>query len=71
MNRVVAYDPADMTVIAEGGVTLGDVNQMTAAHRQRLPSDPAQPELTTLGALIAGGQGRSAPTSAKARSATC
>jgi glycolate oxidase FAD binding subunit len=54
MNRVVAYDPADMTIIAEGGVTLGDVNQMTAAHGQRLPSDPAQPELTTVGALIAG-----------------
>jgi glycolate oxidase FAD binding subunit len=54
MNRVVAYDPADMTIIAEGGVMLGAVNRMTAAHGQRLPSDPAQPELTTIGALIAG-----------------
>jgi glycolate oxidase FAD binding subunit len=54
MNRVVAYDPADMTIIAEGGITLGAVNQTTAAHGQRLPADPARPELTTVGALIAG-----------------
>jgi len=54
MNRVVAYDPADMTIIVEAGVTLGAVNQMTAAHGQRLPSDPPQPELSTVGALIAG-----------------
>ena len=53
MNRVVAYDPADMTIIVEGGITLGAVNQLTAAHGQRLPSDPPQPELTTVGALIA------------------
>ena len=54
MSRVVAYDPADMTIVAETGVTLGAVNQMMAAHGQRLPTDPPRPELTTVGALIAG-----------------
>lgn len=54
MNRVVAYDPADMTIIVEAGVTLGAVNQLTVAHGQRLPADPPRPEMTTVGALIAG-----------------
>jgi glycolate oxidase FAD binding subunit len=54
MNRIIAYEPADMTVVAEAGLTLGALNRMTAAHGQRLPTDPAHPELTTLGALVAG-----------------
>jgi glycolate dehydrogenase FAD-binding subunit len=54
MDGVVAYDPADMTLIVEGGVTLGAVNQMTVVHGQRLPADPPRPEMTTVGALIAG-----------------
>src|SRR5579863_213743 len=54
MNRLVAYEPTDMTVVAEAGVTLGSFNQMAAQRGQRLPADPPAPELTTLGSLIAG-----------------
>jgi glycolate oxidase FAD binding subunit len=54
MNRAVAYEPHDMTVVAEAGVTLDSLNQLAAQHGQRLPADPPAPELTTLGSLIAG-----------------
>src|SRR5712691_6810071 len=59
MDRVVDYEPDDMTVIAEAGLTLGALNACTAAHGQRLPCDPANPELTTLGALV--GAAKSGP----------
>lgn len=52
MHRVVDYEPDDMTIVAEAGLTLGALNACTAEHRQRLPCDPRNPELTTLGALV-------------------
>ena len=51
MARVIAYEPDDMTVVAEAGITLGALNARTAAHRQRLPLDPPAPESATLGAV--------------------
>ena len=53
MNRVIAYEPEDMTVVVESGVTLGDLNRMAAERGQRLPVDPTHAELTTVGSLIA------------------
>jgi glycolate oxidase FAD binding subunit len=52
MNRVLDYEPDDMTVVAEAGLTLGALNECTTKHGQRLPCDPANPELTTLGTLV-------------------
>ncbi|MGH6741814.1 MAG: FAD-binding oxidoreductase, partial [Bradyrhizobium sp.] len=54
MDRIVAYEPDDMTVVAETGLTLGDLNRHMAAHGQRLSADPVCPDVTTLGSLIAG-----------------
>jgi len=56
MNRVIAYEPDDMTVVAEAGLTLGDLNRLTAGHGQRLPADPLHPDRTTLGALVGAAQ---------------
>jgi glycolate dehydrogenase FAD-binding subunit len=56
MTRVLAYEPDDMTVIAEAGLTLAVLNDLAAAHGQRLPADPVRPEHTTLGALVAAAQ---------------
>jgi glycolate dehydrogenase FAD-binding subunit len=56
MDRVVSYEPDDMTVIAEAGLTLGALNQRLAEHGQRLPLDPRNPGATTLGALIGASQ---------------
>src|SRR5579859_1217859 len=56
MNRVVAYEPHDMTIVAEAGLTLGELNRVAAEQGQRLPVDPPHAGLTTIGALIAGAQ---------------
>jgi glycolate oxidase FAD binding subunit len=54
MNRIVAHEPGDLTVIAEAGITVGALNAELAKSRQRLPVDPCQPDVTAVGALIAG-----------------
>jgi glycolate dehydrogenase FAD-binding subunit len=56
VDRVVAHEPEDLTVIAEAGMTLGALNQRLAAHGQRLPLDPRGPHETTLGALLGAAQ---------------
>jgi len=52
MARIVAHEPHDMTVVAEAGLTVGELNAATAPARQRLPVDPCDPSRTTLGSLI-------------------
>jgi glycolate oxidase FAD binding subunit len=52
MSKIVAYEPEDMTVVAEAGITLGDLNATMGTRNQRLPIDPRDPEAATLGALI-------------------
>jgi glycolate oxidase FAD binding subunit len=53
LARVVAYEPGDMTVVAESGLTVGKLNAAMASTRQRLPVEPCGPSMTTLGSLIA------------------
>ncbi len=52
LARVVAYEPDDMTIVAESGITVGKLNAAMAGARQRLPVDPCSPGMTTLGSLI-------------------
>ncbi|MGA2411859.1 MAG: FAD-binding oxidoreductase, partial [Candidatus Binataceae bacterium] len=52
LNRVIAYEPDDMTIIAEAGITLADLDSRAEVHGQRLGLDPARPDRTTIGALI-------------------
>jgi glycolate oxidase FAD binding subunit len=52
LTRIIAYEPNDMTIIAQSGITVGRLNATMAAAGQRLPLDPCNPELTTLGSLI-------------------
>ena len=54
LDRIIAYAPDDMTITVEAGLTLAALNMHTLTHRQRLAVDPPRPELTTVGALIAG-----------------
>lgn len=51
--RIVAYEPEDMTLVTEVGITVGDLNATLARSGQRLPVDPRDPGATTIGALIA------------------
>jgi glycolate oxidase FAD binding subunit len=53
MTKIVAYEPDDMTVVAQAGLAVGDLNATLAACGQRLPVDPRDPGATTLGSLIA------------------
>jgi len=55
-NRVVAYEPEDMTVTVEAGVNVGALNRSMETAHQRLPVDPRCPDATTVGALIAASQ---------------
>jgi glycolate oxidase FAD binding subunit len=55
LDRVLAHEPADLTLSVEGGATLEGLNAILGAHRQFLPLDPAHPELSTIGGLIATG----------------
>ena len=53
LGRVVAYEPADMTVTIEAGLSVGSLNRSMESARQRLPVDPRDPDATTVGAMIA------------------
>jgi glycolate oxidase FAD binding subunit len=52
LARIIAHEPHDMTVVAESGITVGELNLAIAGAGQRLPVDPCKPNLTTLGSLI-------------------
>ena len=52
LSRIVAHEPHDMTVVAESGITVGDLNAAMSGSRQRLPIDPCNPAITTLGSLV-------------------
>jgi glycolate oxidase FAD binding subunit len=54
LNRVIAYEPDDMTITVEAGLSLAELNEYAFSCGQRLPVDPPRPELTTIGALISG-----------------
>jgi glycolate oxidase FAD binding subunit len=53
MARVVAYEPDDMTVVTQPGISIGDLNASLAQAGQRLPIDPRDPDASTIGSLIA------------------
>ncbi len=53
MARIIAYEPDDMTIVAEPGISLAALNAAIASSAQRLPVDPRNPEATTLGAMVA------------------
>ncbi|NOT58819.1 MAG: FAD-binding oxidoreductase, partial [Acidobacteria bacterium] len=53
MNRVLEYEPADLTCSVEAGVTLREFNLQAAEHNQFLPLDPFGDEKATIGATVA------------------
>jgi glycolate oxidase FAD binding subunit len=58
MNRVIAHEPADLTVTVEPGVRLHDLQEQLAAHGQRLPLDPpCGGEATVAGVLAVNASG--------------
>lgn len=53
LNRVIDYPARDMTITAQAGVTLAEVQAMLAKEGQWLPIDVPHPEKATLGGSIA------------------
>jgi glycolate oxidase FAD binding subunit len=53
VNRLIDYQPDDMTVTAEAGMTLAALQAILAERGQRLPFDPPLPERATLGGIVA------------------
>ncbi|MBD0266649.1 MAG: FAD-binding oxidoreductase, partial [Cyanobacteria bacterium Co-bin8] len=55
LNRIIDHAVGDLTVTAEAGLTLAELQQTLAAANQMLPLDPAYPQQATLAGLIATG----------------
>lgn len=53
LNRVVEYEPADVTVSVEAGMTLDDLERALGKHRQLLPLDPPGWRARTVGGVLA------------------
>ncbi len=57
LNGLEIYEPADLTVTAAAGTTLGELAAAVAEHDQWAPFDPPHGPKRTLGALVATGEG--------------
>lgn len=55
LDRVVAYDPADLTITVEAGMTHETLAQTLFVARQMLPLDPPLPRRATIGGTVATG----------------
>ncbi len=57
LNRVLAYEPDDMTISVEAGATMASVWETLAERGLTIPIDVPTPETETIGGLIATGLG--------------
>ncbi len=53
LNRVLHFDPGDLTIGVEAGRRLGEVQQLIAENGLLLPLDPAKAQQTTVGGALA------------------
>ena len=53
MNRVLDYQPADLTATLQAGCSLADFNAQAAQHRQFIPLNPFGAAHSTIGGVIA------------------
>jgi glycolate dehydrogenase FAD-binding subunit len=53
LDRVVEYEPADLTISVEAGITMAALSEALARHGQMLPVDVPLPARATLGGSIA------------------
>ena len=49
INRITTYNPAELTIHVEAGVTLGEIQNALAANNQTLPLDPWNGPSATIG----------------------
>jgi len=53
LDRITDYQPADLNVTAQAGVTVARLQETLTAHGQFLPLDVARPDLQTVGGIVA------------------
>ena len=53
MKRILAYEPRDLTISVEAGISYGDLNRALAANRQMIPLDPPFSDHATIGGIVA------------------
>src|SRR5688572_4800602 len=53
LNRITSYNPADLTIHVEAGVTLGELQRTLEANNQFLPIDPWSGPTATIGGIAA------------------
>ena len=53
LNRLLAYEPADLTVSVEAGMRYADLSRALAENNQFLPLDPPFAEDATIGGILA------------------
>lgn len=53
LDRVLEYEPRDLTVSVEAGVRWCELTRLLASHRQMIPLDPPFAESATVGGVVA------------------
>ncbi|HEV2690124.1 MAG TPA: FAD-binding oxidoreductase [Bryobacteraceae bacterium] len=53
LNRVLQYEPRDLTISVEAGITYGELSRILAEHRQMIPLDPPFSDRATIGGIVA------------------
>jgi glycolate oxidase FAD binding subunit len=53
LNRVLDYEPRDLTISVEAGISYRELSRVLAEHRQMVPLDPAFSERATVGGIVA------------------
>jgi glycolate oxidase FAD binding subunit len=53
MNRILQYDPRDLTISVQAGLLWSDLEHALVDHRQMLPLDPGWMEQSTVGGVVA------------------
>ncbi len=53
LDRLLAYEPADLTISAEAGMRVAELNRILAENNQFLPLDSAFGEKATIGGVLA------------------
>src|SRR5260370_7104068 len=53
LNRVLEYEPRDLTISVEAGITYRDLSRVLAEHRQMIPLDPHFSDSATAATILA------------------
>ena len=53
LNRVLQYDPRDLTISVEAGMPFAELSRILAEHRQMIPLDPPFAGQATVGGIVA------------------